>query len=450
MIRFFTFLVIVFSTSSSFANSLVGAWEGDLIIPGGKLKFIIHIAQENSSWTAKADSPQQGVFNIPGKISVDADSAIHVEIQGGITYNGKLKDKATLVGEFQQSGYKTELVLSKSYKTVLKRTQKVNPPYAYDTANVKFRNEHDALSLSGTLTFPKEKGIYPAVILVSGSGPQDRNSTIFGHETFKVLADYLTKNKIVVLRYDDRGIGQSEGNFNKSTIADFSRDAVAALDYLKKQPQVDAKRIGIIGHSEGGLIAELLAGQKYPQLSFIVSLAGPSVSIDELMVEQLYKVGKVSGLSEEQLAANRVINAKNFSILKSNLSDAEAYEALKENMKNIPGYTAESSNELNQLLAPSFRYFMKIEPEIFIRKISIPVFAAFGSLDVQVDANQNIYGLQTILRKNSKNKIIEYPKLNHLFQTASTGSVNEYATIEETFNAQVMKDIANWIQQLKN
>lgn len=432
------------------ANSLVGVWEGDLVIPGGKLKFIIHIAQENNSWTAKADSPQQGVFNIPAKISVKNGHAVHVEIQGGIIYNGQLKDDTTLFGEFQQSGYKTELILTKSHKIALKRTQHVTPPYSYDTVNVKFRNEHDAISLSGTMTFPKEKGIYPAVILVSGSGPQDRNSTIFEHETFKVLADYLTKNKIIVLRYDDRGVGQSEGSFNKSTIADFSRDAVAALDYLKKQPQVDIKRIGIIGHSEGGLIAELLAGQKYPQLSFIVSLAGPAVSIDELMVEQLYKVGKVAGLSEEQLAANRIINAKNFSILKSDLNDAEAYEALKENMKNIPAYTAESNNELNQLLAPSFRYFMKIEPENFIRKISIPVFAAFGSLDVQVDANQNIYGLQTNLRKNSKNKIIEYPKLNHLFQTAVTGAVNEYATIEETFNTQVMKDIANWIDQLKN
>jgi len=443
-----TILYFLILNQALFAQSLAGSWSGDLHVPSGKLKFVIHLEQIGAMWTAKADSPDQGVYSIPSRVHLYQPDSIVVEVQGGIKYSGKLKDKHSIVGHFQQKGYQTDLVLTNAPKETRVRSQRINPPYAYDTLSVKFPNHRDQILLSGTLTYPKKTGKFPAVVLVSGSGPQDRNSTVFGHETFKVLADYLTKNNIIVLRYDDRGVGASEGDFNTSTIADFSQDALAALDFLKNDPRVDQQQIGLIGHSEGGLIAELLAGQQFPSISFIVSLAGPAVAIDELMVQQLYKIGKVGGLDEKQLAKGKEINKKNFSILKSDRSDQEAYRDLQENMKGIPGYSASLDNSVNQLLSPSFRYFMKIQPDRFLQKINVPVFAAFGGLDVQVDADQNIFGLQTNLKRHKDHKIMEYPSLNHLFQTASTGAVDEYAKIEETFSPQVMKDIVEWIHKI--
>ena len=252
------------------------------------------------------------------------------------------------------------------------------------------------------------------------------------------------------MRVDDRGVGQSTGDFSNSTIENFSKDAISAFDYLKKLPQVDKAKVGIIGHSEGGLIAELLAGQHLPDLAFIVSLAGPSFSIDQLMVEQLYAVGKASGMTEQDLIKARTINTRNFAIVKSDLNTQDAYQQLLQNMSmaNIGNSNKQMERELLTMLAPAYRYFMRIEPERYIAQIKVPVFAAFGTLDVQVPSTQNLKSLYNLLPKNSKTVLKEYKGLNHLFQKATTGQVSEYMDIQETMNPQVMTDVAEWINGL--
>ncbi|TJZ60564.1 alpha/beta fold hydrolase [Sphingobacterium olei] len=319
-------------------------------------------------------------------------------------------------------------------------------PHSYDTLEVVFTNTYDDVQLAGTLSFPKQRGSFPAVILLTGSGAQNRDEEILGHKPFKVIADYLTQRGIVVLRYDDRGVGRSTGQFDNSTIGDFSKDALAALSFLKKQAQVDVHKIGFIGHSEGGLIAALLAGQNVLDLSFIVSLAGPAVSIDQLMVDQLYAIGKAAGMSEPALEAARKINEKNFAIVKSDLGNQEAYQGLMENMKMVPGFV--ENPDLLAMVSPAYRYFLRIEPEKYLKKIRIPVFAAFGSLDVQVPSTRNLESLHRLLPKNPKSVLKEYEGLNHLFQQAKTGQVTEYAQIKETFNERVLRDMADWITNL--
>lgn len=445
-------LLLLLSTITVYSQNFAGSWTGILKVGNSNLNFVIHLSQEGGLWKAKADSPDQGAFGIPAQAHISG-TGIEVIIQGGITYIGKMEKDDLIGGEFQQGAFRAKLDLSKKGKTptvtqVIK-SQRVTPPYDYDTVDVNFRNKYDDVLLSGTLTSPRQKGKFAAVVLVTGSGPQDRNETLMGHEPFRILSDFLTKNNIVVLRYDDRGVGLSKGSFINGTIENFSKDAMAAIDFLKKRPNVDPSKIGIIGHSEGGLIAELLAGQKLPSLSFIVSLAGPAIPIDSLMISQLYRIGKVAGMTDLALAHAQEINRKNFEIVKSKKPHHEAMAMILDNMKIDPAQLNSASKfELETLLLPSYRYFMRIDPVPFIKKITVPVYAAFGSLDVQVPAEQNLKSLKSNLPANPKTVLKEYEGLNHLFQKANTGAVSEYEQISETINNEVLLDIVKWIHGL--
>ena len=442
----------IFQSCLGYANDITGTWSGKLDFGNQKLSFVLHVNQKDNIWYASADSPDQGAFNIPFNIKVKGDSVL-LDNPHGIKLAMKVTNDNRLAGKFMQNGVVIPLVLEKGevesgqnrikYQTPL-------PPYAYDTLEVEIPNTYSNITLSGTLTQPAKEGKYPAVILISGSGPQDRDETLFGHKPFKVLADYLTKNGIIVLRYDDRGIGKSEGDFEKATIDDFNKDAISAFNFLKTQQNVDVHKIGIIGHSEGGLIANLIAGQGMPNLSFIVTLAAPTIPIKDLMVEQLYRVGKAEGMSELQLAMAREINKKNFEVVKSDLNTDDAYALLKKNM-HIVEETAQNAairKEMLMMLTPAYRYFIRINPQEFIQKIYVPVFGAFGTLDVQVPSTMNLRGYYDNLPKNSKTVLKEYENMNHLFQKAKTGRVAEYAQIEETINEQILKDIVDWIETL--
>ncbi|MBL1410610.1 alpha/beta hydrolase family protein [Sphingobacterium faecale] len=437
-----------------FSQDYEGRWQGNLSYGSASLPFVLKLKLTQGQWMVEADSPKQGVHGIPGKVGFRADS-IFVQLQGGIRISGVLFGDSTIKATFMQAGVKLPLLLARRTGTdmdlkPLIRPQTPQPPYGYDTIDVSFRNDYDKITLAGTMSYPRKSGRYPAVILLTGSGAQNRNEELFGHQVFKVLSDYLTNQGIVVLRYDDRGVGLSGGVFETSTIEDFSKDAMAALEFLKKQKQVDPQKLGIIGHSEGGLIAELLAGQGLSDLSFIVSLAGPAISIDRLMVEQLYAIGKSGGMSEANLEIAKRINSKNFAIIKSDLTTAEAYRALMENVGGVieNNGSTELQTELMTMLAPAYRYFVRIEPEQYLPKITVPVFAAFGSLDVQVPADVNLKSLFDLLPKNRKNVLKKYEGLNHLFQQAKTGQVAEYAQIEETISTLLLKDIAGWIKGL--
>lgn len=446
-------LLFVMQSCTTSAQTFDGNWRGELNIQGQSLPLIFEFRRTESVWKGVMQSPAQSPAKLPlSQVRVVGDS-IYVSVHNiGLSYAGVLQGNS-ISGKFKQGSFETNMALEryhvnpKEKPTV--RTQVVVPPYAYDTSAVTVYNKYDNIELAGTLTFPKKKGVFPAVVLLTGSGPQNRDEELFGHKPFRVLADYLTSQGIVVLRLDDRGVGDSQGNFGMSTIENFSKDAISAFDFLSKQPQVNANKVGIIGHSEGALIAELLAGQNLPDLSFIVLLAGPSFSIDKMMVEQLYRVGKAEGMSEADLAKARVINAKNFAVVKSDLSTEEAYKQLLVNMSLASDMTNDRQmrRELLTMLAPAYRYFMRIEPEKYIPKINIPVFAAFGTLDIQVPSDPNLRSLYRLLPKNSATVLKEYKGMNHLFQKAKTGQLSEYETIEETISPQVLKDIANWIKE---
>ena len=454
MMRYLGLLIFLLVQScAGYSQEIIGTWLGKLDFGAQKLTFVVHISQVNGKWMAKADSPDQGTFGIPFQIDVKGDSVLLKNPQGIKLALKKINDDK-LAGKFAQNGIEIPIELTRTTETSaakkIEKYQTPKPPYTYDTLDVSFPNKYANINLAGTITSSKGEGKYPAVILLTGSGQQDRDETLFGHKPFKVLADYLTRNGIIVLRFDDRGAGQSGGSFETSTIDDFSKDAISALEFLKQQKYVDKNKIGIIGHSEGGLVANLLAGQGIPNVSFIVTLAAPTVPIRDLMVEQLYSVGKAEGMSEFQLAMARDINKKNFDVVKSDLPTEEAYAQLKKNM-NILEETDKNAairKEILMLLTPAYRYFMRINPQEFIKNIYIPVFGAFGTLDVQVPSTLNLRGYNDYLPKNSKTVLKEYENMNHLFQKAKTGRVAEYAELAETINEQVLKDITDWIKGL--
>lgn len=436
------------------SQSFEGKWSGELQTPQINLPLILELIKEEN-WSGTLLSPKQSSTKIPlSKVGVHGDSLFIEVSQLKLSFSGKLSsDGDTIKGIFQQGMLQVPMILARGSqhleKVTFKRPQEPHPPYPYDTVNVSINVPETDVKLAATISTPKENEKYPAVVLVTGSGPQNRDEELYGHKPFKVIADYLTKKGIIVLRYDDRGVAQSTGNFAESNIADFSKDALAALSFLKKQPKVNPEKTGIIGHSEGGLIAFLLAGQRVDDLDFAVSLAGPAIPLDSLMVLQLYAVGKSEGMSEKQLEDVRPINRRNFSILKSELSDSEAGQALRQNMKDImenDGGLIES--EIKTLLLPSYRYFLKIDPIPFIQNINIPVFAAFGSKDIQVPHIENMESLTDNMPRNPKNVIKTYMDLNHLFQPAKTGRIVEYSEIETTIDEQVLNDIASWIQLL--
>ena len=455
MKKYFLIIAILSSCFSVLAQNFEGIWRGTLNVPGLELPIVFELKLLDQ-WTGTMQSPKQSTAKIPlSSVRVQEDS-VYLEVKSiGLSYHGKLaSDKKQINGTIKQGALEAPMRLEISNSADLKnsigfkRSQQVKTPYSYDTLAVSFRNEIDQIDLAGTITYPRGKDKYPAVVLVSGSGPQDRNESLMGHEPFKILADFLTRNGIAVLRYDDRGVAESKGDFKTATSADFSKDAIAALNYLKTKPFVNPKRIGIIGHSEGGLIAFLLAGQKVPALKFMVSLAGPTIPMDSLLLLQSQAVMKSMGksMTNTEIAVQR----ENYRIVMSDLPASQAMDSLMKNMQALPeSQNPEFASGIATLLTPWYRYFLKIDPIPQIKKINIPVFAAFGGKDIQVPALANAESLTDNLPKGKLNAIKVYPELNHLFQKAKTGAVVEYSEIEETLNEELLNDIVMWIKSLK-
>ncbi|SFS58799.1 alpha/beta hydrolase family protein [Sphingobacterium wenxiniae] len=452
MRNYLVFILLLVQSCLGYSQSFEGTWRGDLKIQGMALPLVFHLQGETKEWKGSMESPAQSKAQIPlSSVRVEQDS-IFIEVAAiGLRFQGRLLDNEKLEGQVLQNGMKLPIVMSRPENVSNKRLRPQTPtaPYPYDTLDVRFKNTFDAEELAGTITMPRSEGKFPAVVLVTGSGPQDRNSEIFGHQIFKVVADYLTRNNIIVLRYDERGIGQSKGNYTTSTINEFSKDVISAVDFLKSQEKVDVNRVGIIGHSEGGLIATLIAGQHSADIDFIGVLAGPAISIDSLMVLQAYEIGKNAGMSENYLEQVRNINRKNYALVKSDLSAEHAYLQILENTEVIiPDPTQSQKDEIKMMMRPAYRYFMRIDPVPFIQQIKIPVYAAFGGKDIQVPFAPNMESLSDNLPKNDRHLLKVYDGLNHLFQKAETGAVSEYVEIEETFNEVVLSDLAGWINSL--
>lgn len=409
-------LTLIALTGQAQVNSttaLLGAWSGKLKVGAMSLTLVLHLEQADGYVIATLDSPDQGAKGIPAFKEFLSDDSVAVKVESiGMTYRASLKE-GKLDGTFSQRGFSTSLVLTKGMLET-KRPQCPQPPYPYETEEVTFCNERDSATLSGTLTWPigydpKSKKKTAVVLLVSGSGQQNRDEELFEHKPFLVIADYLARQGIATLRYDDRATGKSVGGEVKNaTSVDFMRDAAAGLDFLRNRNAFG--KIGIVGHSEGGLIALMLGARK--KVDFIISLAGPGVKGDTLLAAQANRILTLSG----QPASMTV----------------EKYR---------------QQNAVQQM--PWIQWFIDYDPSDDIRKTRCPVFALNGDRDCQVISSLNLTAIQRLLPASKKNLTKEYPGLNHLFQHCTTGLPTEYGQIEETISPEVLQDMAQWIQGLR-
>lgn len=459
----FSILLITFLVSFSLtAQEIAGQWNGALKVQGTQLRLVFNVTKTDNGFSSTMDSPDQGAKGIPTTTTSFENSILKITIENAkIEYIGTLGNDNIIVGTFKQGGQTFPMNLSKEIieKEKLLRPQEPTKTYSYYSEDITFENKKAGISLAGTLTLPKKEGVFPVVILISGSGPQNRDEEILGHKPFLVLSDYLTKNGIAVLRYDDRGTAFSKGDFKTATSADFATDVESAIEYLKNRKEINKKKIGLIGHSEGGLIAPMVAS-KSKDVAFIILLAGTGIQGDQLLLLQQKLIGKVSGVSDEDLKKNELTNRKAFDIVNKSTSleqlKADLTAFILQEVKDNPnaekpqGMTDDDfvKMQVNQIANPWMQFFIKYNPALALTKVKCPVLAINGEKDLQVPAKENLDAIKKALTKggNKKVTIKEMPNLNHLFQECKTGSPDEYATIEQTFSPTALTVILTWLQ----
>lgn len=450
IILFLSFLVLGFSSFVQ-AQSYEGHWLGQLEISGVTLPLVFHITKEKDSYKGTMDSPQQNAFGFPAKeVKVDENGITFDLSAMGIMYQGKSVND-TLKGKFSQGGKTYDLDLTRMKTDTYekpKRPQEELGKIKYSEEEVTFYNASAKIKLAGTLTKPKGKGPFPAVILVSGSGPQDRNEEMLGHKPFLVIANYLTNNGIAVLRFDDRGVGKSAGDFSKATTEDFATDVEAGISFLKQQKGIDIQKIGIIGHSEGGMVAPMVAA-KDTSLDFIVLLAGPGIFIRDLMLQQMEDITKSQGESDSIVTSQIENNRQAFDILLNTPDNFDAKNKLIKLYQSQDTTMSESEirQAINPMFTPWFRYFISYNPQIALEQTKCRVLAINGDKDLQVASKVNLEGIETSLKSggNKDFKIVEMTNINHLFQTTSSGKISEYGQLEETFSPKVLEIMKDWI-----
>lgn len=444
------------------AQDITGDWNSALKIQTLQLRLVFHIQNENGILSATMDSPDQNGFGIPAeKITFDAPY-LSIEIPKlRFNYEGKVNaDFTEIEGALTQMGQSFPLNMqrNKIARKLAVRPQTPAIPYPYYVDEVIYENKTAGIQLAGTLTLPDEKGVYPTVILISGSGPQNRDEELLGHQPFLVIADYLTQRGIGVLRFDDRGVGLSTGEHSTATSADFATDVQAGIDYLKTRKEVKHDQIGLMGHSEGGLIAPMVAKEN-EDVAFMILLAGPGIPAPELLLKQVELIGRVSGSPEavlqEDLSLSKqsydlVLSEHNTAILEKKLTQlfSTAYDnSTPEEQKKAGNKSDFVAAQVQTLTSPWFQYFLKYNPSTALQKVSCPVLAINGENDLQVSSKENLAGIEEALQKaNNKNVTIQELKgLNHLFQHSATGAPSEYQTIDETFAPEALKLIGDWI-----
>jgi len=462
MKKVFIISAILFFSLSVSSQNISGDWNGKISISGIYLRIVFHISEKDKTYGATLDSPDQGAYDLPvDSIRFNNPDLKMVMTKLGAEYIGKYDAETNQInGNFNQAGQSFSLDLTKS-KTKIerpKRYQEPEKPYPYISEDIKFENTKAGIRLAGTLTLPKKEGKFPAVILISGSGAQNRNEELLGHKPFLIISDYLTRKGIAVLRFDDRGTAKSEGDFKSATSEDFADDVEAALNYLLSRKEIDQKNIGLIGHSEGGLIAPMLAA-KNNQIAFIVMLAGPGIPGDKLLLLQSQLIGKVNGANDKELKKSRKLNKKIYAFIKNendtSIVNQKVYDMLAAEFDNQKDTNKLSEKQLktqinrqiNILTSPWFRFFLSYNPAKTLENLNCPVLALFGKKDLQVPAEINEKAVKKALSeaKNTDFKTVILPNLNHLFQECKTGSPTEYTNIEQTFSPIALKEISDWI-----
>ncbi len=457
--RTLVFLLAGLALSSSLsAQDISGAWHGKLSLPTGSLTIVFHISQtEQDVYVTTLDSPDQGANGIKTQTTSFNDSTLIIQIPViHASYKGKLNSDNTINGTFTQ-GMPLPLNLKKGEASRPKRPQEPQPPFPYRSEEVTVRNERDGINLAGTLTLPEKGTKFPAVVMVTGSGAQNRDEEIMGHKPFFVIADYLTRNGIAVLRCDDRGTAASQGTHATATNEDFATDTEAMVNYLRSRKEINAKKIGIIGHSAGGIIAFIVA-KKDPSIAFVVSLAGAGVRGDSLMLKQVELISKSQGMPDAVWQGMKPSIRNRYAILQQ--TDKTPEELQKELYADVTKTMSpeqlkdlntiqQLSAQISSMTSPWYLHFMRYDPAQDLKKLKCPVLALNGEKDIQVDAAMNLAAIQERITGNgNKNVTVKaYPNLNHLFQTCKKGTLAEYGQLEETINPEVLKDIIEWIRK---
>ena len=461
--KIYYFLLLSFLLSQQLnGQDITGKWYGLLDPRGEALRITLDIEQTNRSYKTTLYSIDQTSEGFEMKRTKLIDSYYKTKaLLGFLSYSGTFTGDS-IKGTFKQFGMEFPLVFTRKEieKPVFKRAQEPDFPLPYYTEEVKFANNMDSVTLAGTLSLPVRNGVYPAVILVSGSGPQNRDEELARHKPFLVLSDYLTRHGIAVLRYDDRGFGESTGCHECATTADFARDVYAAVEYLKNRGEIDINNIGLIGHSEGGMIAPKVASIN-SDVSFIVTLAAPGVSLKEIVLKQAESISRAEGASEEKIAVDRnildkamdvIADAENRDVLKKQLSKLIKKEARKHKklIKEESSMNDYVNSFLEEYATVWMIYALKYNTSEYFEKVECPALILNGKKDLQVDSEDNLFAIEKAFQKsgNKKVKIIEYPNLNHLFQECKTGSPGEYSTIAETISPKVLDDIKSWIESI--
>jgi len=431
------------------ANTIDGTWLDSIDTGALKLRIAFKIAAGGDSLTAQMQSPDQSPVWLPVSSVTRKDGTLSIALPSlAITYEGKIAaDVSSIDGTFTQAGNALPLDLERiKDDSVLEVKRPQNPvkPYPYREEDVTFAGKAAGVTLAATLTIPPGKGPFPAVLLIVGSGPHDRDESLLGHKPFLVLADYLTRKGIVVLRADKRGVGKSTGDYAKATTEDFAADAEAGVAYLKTRPEVDAHKIGLLGHSEGGIIAPMAAVAD-PHVAFVVMMAGSGVPGDQIIVEQGRLIEIASGESKDKADADAEKEKETLHLVKTEKDPAVLDRLLAVKLSAEGAPEAQVAAEIKQITSPWFRFFLSYDPAAALRKLTIPVLALNGSLDLQVPPAQNLPAIRAALANNKRAEVDELPALNHLFQTAKTGSPSEYGQIEETISPVALDKIAGWI-----
>jgi hypothetical protein len=429
-----------------------GTWEGTLDV-GQKLRLVLHLTTTKDGLAATLDSPDQGAAGIAATGVKREGATLTVEIATiGAKYQGTFaKDLSAIDGTFSQGGGTFPLALKRGTPPKPgekppepRRPQNPVKPYPYRAEDLKYPNPGAGIQLAATLTIPTGKGPFPAVVLITGSGQQDRDESLLGHKPFLVLSDYLTRKGIAVLRSDDRGAGGSGGDFAAATTADFATDVESAVAYLKTRTEVDPHRIGLAGHSEGGVIAPMVAARNHG-IAFIVMMAGTGVPGDQIIVAQVVAGAEAGGMSHEAAAEAGVQQKHILDLVEQEKDEAVLKQKLSAELKDVP--PAQFDIAYRQLTSPWYRYFLTYDPAPALRKVACPVLAINGEKDTQVPPELNLPAIRKALQEggNRHFEVDELPGLNHLFQHAKTGSITEYAGIEETFAPEALEKIAAWI-----
>jgi pimeloyl-ACP methyl ester carboxylesterase len=437
-----------------------GVWWGTLQAGAQRLRVVFRLQRDaDGQLRGTIDSLDQAATGIPiSEITVEGNTirvrsdAVQGEFVGALSEDGK-----QIVGTWKQGGQELPLTLTRGEPPTPKRPQEPKPPFPYRTEEVRIPHLKERFELAGTLTLPESKPPFPAIVFFTGSGAQNRDQEIFGHKPFLVLADYLTRAGYATLRMDDRGVGGSGGDLRTATTLDFADDALAGVRYLQKRKEIDRKRIGLLGHSEGALVCAIAAAKAPREVAFLIMLAGTGVPGEQILYRQAELMSRKAGLAEPLIERNRALQQRVFEILKRERDDAKAQDAIYEAMlqslgagANLPeNQKAALRAQAANYISPWFRAFITLDPAPYLRKVRCPVLALNGELDLQVDPEQNLPAIERALREGGNKRITirRLPNLNHLFQKARTGLITEYTEIEETFNPNALEAIRKWLDE---